>query len=152
MRNWLCGLAALSVLTTSACASLYGIKEKPRAQVTQVKILSGDRDGVLLGVSVAVENPNPTEITLRELTYDLELAGRPLAKGMSENQMVIPASGRSEVQLPVRVQFQDLFRSLAEIIKKPKTAYRVTGAAKLGWFRIPFEKSGEIEFRQGQLR
>ncbi len=92
-----------------------------------------------------VANPNPMEIPLRNVSYDLKINNKKFIKGVSEKELTLKAGGTGVLELPFHIQFMDLFESMSDFPKYDTVQYELKGNADVGGvFAIPYYKSGEL--------
>ncbi|MEN8168373.1 MAG: LEA type 2 family protein, partial [Pseudomonadota bacterium] len=106
-------------------------------------------DGVDLAFDVGVSNPNPVAIALAGLDYDLQLEGSSFMQGDQPLGMTMPANGNSQVEVPLRLGFQQLFNSYHHLKERNETGYELLlGLAfdlpVLGRVRLPVKYSGRL--------
>jgi LEA14-like dessication related protein len=78
---WLCGCATKSAMQPLAVT------------LTDVRPLSMGLLEQQFALKLRVQNPNAFDIPVAGLTYDVELNGKPFAKGVSRQDTVLPAFG-----------------------------------------------------------
>lgn len=99
---------------------------------------------------VRLENRNPFEIQLEQLTYDLTVNGKKLIEdGTAGRAEKIPPASMADLEIPVTVGRADL-PDIARYIKTGTgLTYDIDGTVRLGVGRIPFELNGPIELGKG---
>jgi LEA14-like dessication related protein len=140
-------LAGTLLLAASGCAALLPRYETPRLEVAGVQLLGGDLRRQHLRVHVLVDNPNPRELAVRNVSYELELGGTPLAQGQNSQPFVVPARGHGEFDLEVDADFAEALRIVGAHLREGQVEYRVTGRVQLtsGWLReLPFAGRGQL--------
>jgi hypothetical protein len=73
------------------------------------------------------------------------------SEGVNETLEVGPKA-ETIIHLPARVKFQDLFRSVSDFLNKGRSTYRIKGTAQMGFFDLPFDKTGELTVENGKLK
>ncbi len=146
---------ALSLLLASAlgCTMLQKTIEKPKVQLHSVGLKKLENQGLTLLVGLEVENPNAFELRVDSLRYEAEIEGRKVATGMLEDSVGVPAKGKSVVEIPVAINYGDLFGSVLDWVTRmgqneKKTRYRVKGSVRVGLLDIPFDEQGELDLEQ----
>ncbi len=132
------------------CASITKVKE-PKVSLASLKIQDPDSNGATLVFGVQVENPNNVPLEVDEVIYDLEVSGKSLTSGKLDKGARVGALATEVIDVPISVKYTDLFNSLLQLFKDQKSPYRIKGSAKMGFFNIPFDKSGELKFEKGRL-
>lgn len=104
-------LAALgAVLPLAGCLGGLARMESPSVDVTGVKLLNANLNGANVLVQFQVDNPNDVALVLDGIGYRLRLNDQPLLDGRYDQRVDIAAGGRTPVELPVTIKFQDLYR------------------------------------------
>lgn len=137
------------LLVSSACTSFSKLVEQPKVNLETLTLQSPTAEGATLVFGLMVENPNPVAIAVDELVYELEVAGRSLTSGKLENGAKVPARDKTIVEIPVAVKYSDLFSSVIQLLKNQASPYRLKGTARIGPFKIPFDKAGEVKIPKG---
>lgn len=91
-----------------------------------------------------VNNPNPIDLTLKHLNYNLKLNGKNFLKGMSDKKLAIKKRSTGKIQIPLTVNFLDLFNTFNEFIKAENVRYDLSGYIDIGIFSLPYRAEGEI--------
>jgi LEA14-like dessication related protein len=126
-RYFLWVMIAVCSLLFSACNNSK-IKQaiqnqKPTVTITQVRIIDINFEEVTLGFDTRIDNPNPVDISLAGIDYDLHLQGNSFLKGITRQPVTIKASAKSAVELPLTIGFEKLKSSYAAIKDKPSVDY-----------------------------
>jgi LEA14-like dessication related protein len=138
-------LAAL--LWLAGCSALLGRYEAPSVQVQGVEMLGGDLRHQRLRVHLAIDNPNKRALSISTVTYQVALAGTPLASGQSTAPFSVPAAGQGSFDLDVEADFAEALRIVGEHLREGKVDYQVVGRVKLasGWMpELPFTGRGQL--------
>jgi len=97
------GLAATGVsLLAAGCTSMPGI-EPPRVSLVGVERLKGEGLELRLALKLRVQNPGAIALTFDGLSVELDVNGRPLATGVTNEGGSIPKLGEAVVTVPVSV-------------------------------------------------
>ena len=153
-RNLLLPIALLQLLMLTSCATLDQVSQvlegqKPSARVEGLRLTGLDMNGVDLTFDVGVDNPNPVGISLAGLDYDLKLFGSSFLQGDQPMGMKLAANGRSQVQVPVRLGFQQLLNSYRQLKGAEEVAYQLDlgmgfEVPVLGKVRVPASHQGQL--------
>jgi len=141
----LAGLSVLGLLIFSACSSIPKTVEKPEVSLQSLGIEKASLTDATVLLKLAVRNPNPFKIPLDSLKYGLQLNGKPFAAGTTSSGPTVAANGDSEVTVPVRMSYWDLFSQFSDLMKNKANTYQITGSVKSGSHDFPFEKSGDVK-------
>lgn len=145
--------AVVMLLAGSGCAELNAKKvlevNKPTAKVESVKLTGLDFQTLDLAFDIALDNPNPVSLQLGGLDYNLKLAGESFLKGVQNESLNMAASGTSHVQLPLSLNFNDLYKTFQTLGQRDTIPYELDLGLKLdipilGQMRFPVQKSGEF--------
>ncbi|MCG7871407.1 MAG: LEA type 2 family protein [Candidatus Thiodiazotropha lotti] len=142
------------VLLFQGCSSLQQAEQlmtgiAPTGEVKGVKLSGLDLRGIDLLFDVEVDNPNPVAITLDGLDYDLQLLNRRFLKGQQAMGMSLAADGKSQVKLPVRMEFEQLLKQYSELSKRDDVPYQLdlglgVDVPLLGRVRLPVSYQGVL--------
>lgn len=147
----LLAVALASALTFSACTTLGGLANvvEPEVDITDVKLLGTTLTGADLLFEFRVDNPNAVELVLDGIGYELSLNNEHLLDGVRDQRTRIAANGRSTVELPVSIKFQDLYRVIRSFEGRGKPDYALNADFRfdvpvLGYVTVPVTQRGEI--------
>jgi LEA14-like dessication related protein len=118
-------------------------------QLAKLDILSGAQ----LLCKVQVENPNVFTIPLPEIGWEVFLNTNSFVSGVVKNNQQIKAQNSTIVEIPVNLNFLDIFNAFASLRGRKQTGYKAAFDIK---FAIPllgdkvwhFEHEGEIPMPQ----
>lgn len=145
-------LACLVLLASAlaACSGLVPKLEPPQLQVVDVKLLRTDLLSQQLQVRLRVTNPNDRVLPVKAITYQVEVAGEPFAKGESERNFEVPALGSTEFDVGMTANAANVLLKMLGGGRRDALDYRLTGKVQLasGLLRsIPFEEKGSVKLR-----
>jgi len=109
MRAFFRGLATSLLLTLAACAAWTG-GDPPRVTVAGIEALGGDGMELRMLVKLRVVNPNDFPIEYDGLAVKLDVQGRTIASGASNERGAVPRYGEAIIALPVSVSLVDVAR------------------------------------------
>ncbi|MBW9268997.1 MAG: LEA type 2 family protein [Candidatus Thiodiazotropha sp. (ex. Lucinisca nassula)] len=142
------------ILLFQGCSSLQQAEQlmngiQPSGEVKGVKLSGLDLSGIDLLFDVEVDNPNPVAISLDGLDYDLKLLNRSFLKGQQSMGMSLAADGKSQVKLPVRMEFERLLEHYSELSKHDDVPYQLdlglgVDVPLLGRVRLPISYQGRL--------
>ncbi|ABK98787.1 LEA type 2 family protein [Pelobacter propionicus] len=126
------------------CGCSLLLKE-PDVSLTRTSIIGMDTAGADIECALAISNPNSYDLTLQGYSYDLRVMSLPLAAGRLHQPLTLPAGAKTDMRLPIRVKYADLF----EIIKRrpdlDRIPYRIQASllvtTPLGKMDIPVDMS-----------
>ena len=120
---------ALLALTLSACA-MFSQRDPLNVQVAGIQPLPGEGLELRMAVKLRVQNPNTTAIDYNGIALDLEVNGRRLASGVSDQQGSVPRFGEAVLTIPVTISAFSAARQalgLAEHIGYDEVPYVLHG-------------------------
>ncbi|RYZ88789.1 MAG: desiccation-like protein [Proteobacteria bacterium] len=139
----------LSLVFLSACASLVNqFVEKPKIELDRVSVRDVSLTGSTLIFVVSVDNPNKTDITVDQINYKVFINGKEISKAATEKPVHVAGLKKSEVEIPLPIEYSQIFSDLSDLVFAKSAAYRIEGDAKLSMFSIPFKKDGQIQLRK----
>ncbi|MEW8223875.1 MAG: LEA type 2 family protein [Candidatus Thiodiazotropha taylori] len=147
-------LLLFMILLFQGCSSLQQAEQlmngiQPTGEVKGVKLSGLDLRGIDLLFDVEVDNPNPVAISLDGLDYDLKLLNRSFLKGQQSMGMSLAADGKSQVKLPVRMEFERLLEHYSELSNRDDVPYQLDlglgiDVPLLGRVRLPMSYQGRL--------
>lgn len=120
---------------------------EPKVSFASVGLKDINQDGATILFGIQIENPNPVELSVDDLKYDVELGGKAISSSRIEKAVSVPPHGKKTVELPVPVKFSDLIQSLADLLGNGTTSYHLKGEARVAIFTLPFDQTGKIKIR-----
>ncbi len=102
MRRFLVLLAALTSLLLGACAALPG-RDPLRVDVAGIEPIEGQGLELRLAVKLRVQNPNEEAVEYDGAALDLEVNGKSLAYGVSDQRGSVPRYGERVLVVPVSI-------------------------------------------------
>ncbi|MBC6622884.1 LEA type 2 family protein [Pseudomonas sp.] len=100
---------SLLLLTLSACA-LFPNRDPVNINVVGIEPLQSQDLEVRFAVKLRVQNPNEAAIDYNGVALDLEVNGRPLASGVSDQAGSIPRFSETVLMVPVSVSAFSVLR------------------------------------------
>lgn len=144
VRNTALSFLILTAVTICGCATLQNLVQKPEIafkgmHVKNMSLFEGD-----VVFKFEVSNPNPVGARLTNIDYNLKLNEEDFIKGNLDQGLSLKAGGSSIVELPVTINYFDLFETVAEVIETGEVAYNLTGSMGVGPFDIPYQTRGSF--------
>lgn len=130
------------------CAhKLQNLKE-PEVELKNVNVKELGMSAAKLVFNFTVQNPNPVEVAVDEIDYNLKVNGKDFTKGtLSENLKVGPESS-VVIPIPLSLKYGEIIGNLADFLKNKKLNYEIDGDIRLGLLSIPYKKSGLVEVKE----
>lgn len=140
-------LAGFLLLFVAGCATVDDVRQ-PTVSLVDLAI---GRPGLLnqeLVLTLRVGNPNDFAIPLEGLALTLEVNGRDLAEGLSDEQVSLPRLGYAEVTVQATASTLSILRELISLGEKEQIDYRISGTAYVGTpfgrRAVPYERNGAL--------
>ncbi len=143
-RPLLWPLVAIALLSLPACQTMAPFISKPSVSYEKTTLRGASLFDADLLFTFNVHNPNPVGINLRQGTYDFAIEGASMASGTVDRQISVSGGGTGSIDLPVHVNFMDLFDSIAALAKHDRVAYTLSGSFDVMGFAIPYKTEGEL--------
>ena len=139
---------ALALL--AACASLPGGRDAPRVHVVGLDALPGQGLELRFAVKLRVQNPNDEPIDYDGIALDLDIDGKALATGVSDQAGRVPRFGEAVLSVPVSVSVFAAMRqalAVAEGARLDKLPYALRGKLAGGLFgTLRFTDEGTLSW------
>jgi LEA14-like dessication related protein len=154
-RRLAIGLAgAAALVQLSACAGLGGL-DMPIVKVVGLSPLPNEGLELRFALKLRVQNPNDTPIEFDGVAVELDLDGKGLASGVSDQRGQVPRYGELVVTVPVSISALSALRQVLSrigAVERGGTAGGVVsyalqgkfGAAAGGFAAMRFSDRGEI--------
>jgi LEA14-like dessication related protein len=147
-------LFAAAIFTLFLSCSAFDTVVKDAVQEPSVSFRSAELVGLdfsdadILFV-LDIENPNPFGVHMAGFDYDFKIDEATFVGGEKEDALDIDAGGMSTVELPVHLNYADLFSSFSNLLDRDESTYDITVGFSfdlpvLGRIRIPVHREGTI--------
>ena len=145
--------ALLLVSSLIGCATvskmLEGTFEEPQVEFQKLHLRDLSFEDLTMDFEFLVTNPNKVGIKLASLDYALEMDGKSLAKGESNQALALKAQGSAPVRLPLTITFKDFADNLATLFSSRESVpYAIQAGFALdtpvGPLRIPASNKGTV--------
>ncbi|HYQ39933.1 MAG TPA: LEA type 2 family protein [Pseudomonas sp.] len=133
-RSLRLSLVGLFVLVLSACAA-FGDRDALDMHVVGLDPLPAEGLEMRFALKLRVQNPNTTPIQYDGIALDLQVNGRPLASGVSDQRGSVPRFGEKLLVVPVSISAFDAVRQalgLAADQRLDKVPYVLNGKLSAG--------------------
>ena len=128
------GAALFAVFSLSTCQSLYSAFQEPRVSLNSAEITSLSFTGAQLLCKVQVENPNAFDIPFPETGWEFFINTNSFVRGTVRNNERIGARKSTLVEVPVNLNYFDIFNTFNSLRGSQKANYKIALALK---FSIP---------------
>lgn len=144
-------MATVLVVILAGCATLQeSMPVKPEASIQGVQVAGLTTQSVDLLVNLAVNNPNAFSLNASGFDMDLKVEGNSLAKvSQLEQGISLPAKGVANTQVPLTLNFNDLYQAVSAVKGKDEFAYAVDAGISfnlpvIGNVRLPAAFEGSL--------
>jgi LEA14-like dessication related protein len=153
----LVGLALAGTLTGCGVRRLaQGEINPPKVTLQGLTVGAPTEVGWPIFATLRLENPNPEALSVLGYDYNLWLEGVPVAQGVSQGQVQLPALGETVTEFPILVNLRAVVGLIPQALKQKrhKFRYRLAGGIRLspvlaGLVRVPFSFQGELSPQEG---
>ena len=139
----------LSLSIFSGCTTNFLSLKPPKVEITDIKLMNASFEKIDIALNVKVSNSYPFSASLPGFDYDLKINNSTFIKGDKELNQNINAFSDSIVEIPVSVNFFELYNTYKSLKNSNKSIYNLSGSIHvlvpiLGKIKIPYEKQGEL--------
>jgi LEA14-like dessication related protein len=134
------------------CAGL-GVREPLGVTIADLRPIEVGLFEQRYAIKARVLNPNDADIPYEAVVFDVDLNGKPFAKGVSNQAGLVPRFGEALIELTVVSGLQNILRQVNELTKgdRGSVSYRIRGrlhSPSVPW-PITFDTTGELTFPKG---
>ncbi len=132
----------------SGCASLMTEMDPPRVTLENFRSLPSDGGGPRFEIKLRVQNPNEQSLDIAGISYTIELLGKEVMSGVSNDVPVIDGYSEEIVTLEAGLQLFQILRLLASLGQSQTDALEYRFVAKIDFKGLVptqrVEQSGEV--------
>lgn len=142
------GFMLCLLITAGGCQTIQDIAnsiQKPNLSVDNVRVTGFNFQQMELTYDIKVENPNTVAVEMLGYDYNLDLNGNSFINGDQTEKIEIEASGESIFQVPMTLNFSDIYGSISGLAEQDETSYDFLSHLR---FDLPVLGSTEIPVRQ----
>lgn len=148
LRRYACRLSLIALAATSACSNLPN-RDPLIVNVAGIEPLPGEGMELNLAIRIRVQNPNDVAVAYSGAALWLDLNGRRLASGVTDEIGSVPRYGETVFTIPVTISAFDMARQVlafANAENPNEVRYSVRGKLEGGLFRTRrFRDEGTLE-------
>ncbi len=134
-----------TALMLCGCATLKKFVKKPTAEFVGMSMKRVSLFEATPVFKFKVTNPNPVGVTVSNISYDLKINDLDFAKSVLNEKITLESDGSGIVEVPVTVNYFDVFETVADFVQSDKVRYDLSGSVGVGPFAIPYQKKGEFD-------
>lgn len=140
-------LMMLVALALAGCAALQG-RDPLRVEVVGIEPVEGQGLELRLAIKLRIQNPNDGAVEYDGTALELEVNGKTLASGVSDQKGSVPRYGETVLVVPVSISAMNAVRQalvLADGTQRDSLPYVLRGKLAGGAFgALRFTKDGSI--------
>ncbi len=138
----------LALILFGGCAGVPAYSDPPRVSLTDLKPLGMTLFEQRYLLRLRIQNPNPAELPIRGMNYEVYLNGEKFAYGVSSQAVTVPAFGEKVVEVEVISTLLDIVEQIRGW--KPgqqKLTWRISGGLKIENLpgSVPFDYEGQLD-------
>ena len=147
-RLWRAGGGMGLVTALAGCALVN--QNPPQVDVANVTLTGIGLFNQSFLVELCVTNPNRIPIAFNRVTFRIAVADAPLADGVTETAVAIPALASVLVPLAAQTTVRNVPGQLMSTLETGTIRYRLTGVVQLTSlpFGVPFSRAGQLSLLQ----
>ena len=147
--------AVVLLLGLNACATFYSDMDPPSISIENVSAVPSDGGVPRFEVVLNVVNPNKRALDIAGIAYSLEILGKELVMGVTDEVPRIEGYSEEKVTLQAGIQLVGILRLMASLGTTPTEALDYKFSAKI-YFEgfLPtqrVEETGQISLRPDEL-
>jgi LEA14-like dessication related protein len=102
------------------CAMLQPDLEEPRVEVAGLRMLPMENNTPEFEIDLRVINPNDHNLSLRGISYTINIEERDLVTGVANNLPEIPAYGEATITLTATLSVLEGIRLITDLLQRPR--------------------------------
>lgn len=138
----------LPMLLVVSCASLMSDMDPPKITLESFRALPSEGAAPRFEMQLRILNPNKQDLNIAGISYTIELLGRELIAGVTNDVPPIEAYGEGVVTLQAGLQLFELLRLFTALGREPAGAMEYKFSAKIDFEGLlptqRVEDTGEI--------
>ena len=135
-------LLVTAVLIIAGCSTLQKQIKQPELSLSDARITAMSLSDMQVAFDVDVANPNPVGVTMKGLSYALQIDDKSLFNGALSEKLHIDANGTSRVAIPFTLRYEEIYGTLLALRDHKELNYTISGDANFGLITLPYKKSG----------
>jgi LEA14-like dessication related protein len=96
-------LVFIAVVSAAGCAGMPGVGEPLQVTVADIESIPSEGLEARMMVKLRVQNPNDTPVEYNGVYVKLDVMGKTLATGVSDEPGAVPRFGESVIEVPVTI-------------------------------------------------
>ena len=145
---WKIVIMLIAGVALAGCAGLPVAVEPPMVTISDFGVGSASLFEQQFNLKLRIQNPNPDELRIDGVAFDLEINDQMFAKGVGNQAVTVPRFGSGFMPVEAVSSLGGLLRQFGVLVQggKPGFNYRIKGSLSVaGGTRIPFDRRGEFD-------
>jgi LEA14-like dessication related protein len=141
-------LLLMAAAALAGCAGLPPGMEPPAVTIADFGLGSASLFEQQFSLKLRIQNPNPDDLRIDGIAFDLEINDQPFAKGVGNQAVTVPRFGSGFMPVEAVSSLGGLLRQFGRVVQgdKPFFKYRIKGSLSVaGGTRVPFDRRGEFD-------
>jgi LEA14-like dessication related protein len=134
----------------TSCAQLtQSLLKDPEVKFLNTEVAKVTAEDISLNIKLNISNPNAVPLNVGKIKYQFSFSESSVTEGVFDKGINVPATGNSDVVVPLTVKFNSIGNLIQKFLKKTVTEdYQIKGTVDLGFISIPFSKQGKIDIKK----
>ena len=124
-------LALFTVFSLTTCKTLETVLQEPVVSLHSVELANMNINNVQLLCKVQIQNPNSFSIPFPETGWEVFLNAASFVSGVIKNDRSLSSKRTTIVEIPVTLNYLDIFNTFRSIRGTRQTAYKIALAVKM---------------------
>lgn len=142
---------AISIIIFIQCSTLKDLAniQKPIVSLENIRVADLSFEGLDLLFEIGIENPNSLAVIMAGFNYEFYINNQLFLKGAQDSTQSILARSKSQLEIPVTLNFQKIYATYQSLKDKDSSSYRMQlglmfDLPVIGKTTIPLSKEGGI--------
>jgi len=144
-------LLLLAGLVLPGCASLTPKMDPPKVTLESFKSVPSDSGAPRFEIKLRVQNPNEQSLNITGISYGIELLGREVMSGVTNDVPVIEGYSEGVVSLEASIQLLQVLRLMASLGQAESDALEYRFTAKIDFSGLVptqrIEETGQVNLK-----
>ncbi|TMG85026.1 MAG: LEA type 2 family protein [Betaproteobacteria bacterium] len=143
-RRFFMQALALLALFPGACRTLQprAQPQPPTVSLESLRVESANDGQARISLTLSVENPNESSVSVDALDFSLTIADMPVASGVLSAPLMLPALGAARAQVVVSTSLLALRSALDVSLARGSVDYEIAGNVVIAGWKLPFSRRG----------
>ena len=112
-------------LALTTCQTLNSVIQEPRLSLRSVDIADITLSGIELITHIDIENPNSFALPTPKIDWAISINTNHFSDGVFKADKSIKSLGKTTVDLPLKITYDALYKSITSIFDKKEAAYNI---------------------------